>query len=457
MADEAFALSPISARPALPGEADYDAIREAFMETSRGRWFLGEYAKRNRNADTAMVLDAVARIEQAMAAQRQEPARNDDQLHQALAAIRGAVEQAAGMASAALAELAPAGKLGPIHKGARIIREISWRWREIGADGRICDLIDSQLAAIEASCAEIAQADGSAALDAAFDLLRHKLGEFADGAELADSEGVTAKLNGRAGPEVNATAEAADVAPSAAAVSSAPEQHSAMPEAPANEHVPGETSFAEPEQPAETVLAAAELVVAEAEPVEAAAVTDTASEAMNVQIADAQALADEEFGEQSDRAEAVADELAEDEAVLEMVAIEMAAMDDSIDEFQPEELAEVHATVPPVVEPVVARAPEPEAAPRLEVAPLPPPRIEIAAPSPPLRLEVTPPPPTPRLDIAPAPRPQILPEPAPPVAPEPSLGATIIASGILQRPKPATDPLAPIRRMSQAEKIAFFS
>ncbi|MFX7772422.1 hypothetical protein ABTJ87_20040, partial [Acinetobacter baumannii] len=71
MADEAFALSPISARAAQPNEEDYAAIHEAFMETSRGRWFLGEYAKRNRNADTRMVLDAVARIEGSLAAQKQ--------------------------------------------------------------------------------------------------------------------------------------------------------------------------------------------------------------------------------------------------------------------------------------------------------------------------------------------------------------------------------------------------
>src|SRR6266852_363415 len=103
MADEAFALSPISARAALPSEEDYAAISEAFMETSRGRWFLGEYAKRNRNADTRMVLDAMA-------------------LDQHLA---------------------------PIRKGVRVIREISWRLREIGADGRICDIIDSQVNAIE--------------------------------------------------------------------------------------------------------------------------------------------------------------------------------------------------------------------------------------------------------------------------------------------------------------------
>src|SRR6266702_3284914 len=89
MADEAFALSPISARASLPSEEDYKAIREAFMETSRGRWFLGEYAKRNRNADTRMVLDAVARIEETLAAQRLPEL--DDRLPEALAAIRSAV------------------------------------------------------------------------------------------------------------------------------------------------------------------------------------------------------------------------------------------------------------------------------------------------------------------------------------------------------------------------------
>src|SRR3954468_18464441 len=72
MADQAFALSPISARATLPGEEDYAAISEAFMETARGRWFLREYAKRNRNADTGMVLDAVARIEQSLVAQKEE-------------------------------------------------------------------------------------------------------------------------------------------------------------------------------------------------------------------------------------------------------------------------------------------------------------------------------------------------------------------------------------------------
>src|SRR3984893_8161010 len=93
MADEAFALSPTSARAAMPGEADYDAISAAFMETSRGRWFLSEYAKRNRNADTSMVLDAVARIEETLAAQRQ-PAAAESGLAEALAAISSALAEA---------------------------------------------------------------------------------------------------------------------------------------------------------------------------------------------------------------------------------------------------------------------------------------------------------------------------------------------------------------------------
>src|SRR5713226_8582913 len=98
MADDAFALSPISARATQPSEQDYDAIREAFMETARGRWFLTEYAKRNRNADTRMVLDAVARIEQSLAVQKEE----------SLAAQREATAAAAaadaGLSEARLAE-----------------------------------------------------------------------------------------------------------------------------------------------------------------------------------------------------------------------------------------------------------------------------------------------------------------------------------------------------------------
>ena len=208
MADEAFALSPISARATLPGEEDYAAISEAFMETSRGRWFLTEYAKRNRNADTSMVLDAVARIEQSLAAQKEESlavqrealaaqreaaaaqsataaavADNslaEAKLLEALIAIRGALETAQSSAMEAIDALALNEKLAPVRKGARVIREIAWRLREIGNDGRICDLIDSQVAVIEQGAEQISSDEAKAALEAAFASLAGRIAEFSE-------------------------------------------------------------------------------------------------------------------------------------------------------------------------------------------------------------------------------------------------------------------------------------
>src|SRR4051794_25335917 len=173
MADEAFALSPISARAAMPGEADYDAISAAFMETSRGRWFLSEYAKRNRNADTRMVLDAVARIEQNLAAQKD--AAPEHALAEALAAIGQAVDEARAMA---LGGTAVDESLVPIREGAQVIRETLLRLREIGVGGRIYDVMDSQVSAIEAGCGQNASTDAKAALSAAFDLIDHRIKEF---------------------------------------------------------------------------------------------------------------------------------------------------------------------------------------------------------------------------------------------------------------------------------------
>ena len=61
-------LSEILAGP--PEEADYDALYAELMATPRGRWFLSEYAGRNRFADTHLLAGAIARVE---AAVRGEP------------------------------------------------------------------------------------------------------------------------------------------------------------------------------------------------------------------------------------------------------------------------------------------------------------------------------------------------------------------------------------------------
>jgi len=345
MADEAFALSPISARASMPEEKDYEAIREAFMETSRGRWFLGEYARRNRNADTRMVLDAVARIEEALAAQRQQQPSAQEEHAQALAAIRSAVAEAEQTASVALDGLGLEESLAPIRKGVRIIREISWRWREIGADGRICDLIDSQAGAIEAGCAQIAGIDPRAALRAAFDLINSSIDRFSDG--LAEASAPT---------------------------------HDAPDDV-------GELTEETP--PGQDIVIPAEL---DDEATDTFAATDGPDE-LSAQDADAY-----------------------DEALLEKVAMEMAAPD---------------------------------------AGDLPAPTVEVTEllPVEPMPAAVTP---VPEVTLEPAS--QVSLPAAPQIPTEPSLGAAIIAEGIVPRPQlPASDPLAPIRRMSQAEKIAFFS
>jgi hypothetical protein len=359
MADEAFALSPISARAALPSEEDYDAISAAFMETSRGRWFLGEYAKRNRNADTRMVLDAVARIEDSIAAQRQPPPESG--LKEALAAIRNAVDQAEVAAAAAVGSIAAEESLAPIRKGVRVIREISWRWREIGADARICDLIDSQVNAIEGACGQISSTSPRGPLRTAFDLIRAEIAEF----------------------------DADDAAPAQAAAEAV-----TRPSPAPSDDMPGATETAAeiPDVMAEAVNVTDEL------PEETAEVADLSAEAAN----------------------------ADDEALLDLIALEMAAPDpDDMDapDIDGDEILVAESTP---ARPIASTPAEP-----IIVAQKPQPIAAAAQPS----LE-------------------------PPLEPslEPSLGSTLIANGILRsRRASESDPLAPIRRMSQIEKIAFFS
>jgi hypothetical protein len=84
------------------------------------------------------------------------------------------------MAATAASGLAIAARLAPIRKGARILREISWRWREIGAESRICDSIDSQVDAIQESCRQLAKVDTTAALASAFELMRARIEALAE-------------------------------------------------------------------------------------------------------------------------------------------------------------------------------------------------------------------------------------------------------------------------------------
>src|SRR5581483_7211289 len=94
MADEPLALSTI---PDSPAEGDYDAICAAVMHSARGRWFLQEFAKRNRNSDTDRVLDAIGRLEHIV---------RDNKAEHAHVALRGELLDMARTIAQARAEVA---------------------------------------------------------------------------------------------------------------------------------------------------------------------------------------------------------------------------------------------------------------------------------------------------------------------------------------------------------------
>ncbi|MEA2943302.1 MAG: hypothetical protein QOD09_3831, partial [Bradyrhizobium sp.] len=267
-------------------------------------------------------------------------------LADALAAIGSAVMDAKAAATEAINGVASEESLVSIRNGARVIRETLLRLREIGADGRIYDVMDSQVSAIEAGCGQLAASDPRASLNAAFELIEARIRQL-DGGDAARSPvPETSPSSSKTAYEEALPAEA-ETSGTAASPSEAPPE-AAM-------EVPAPEAFA-------------------------------ATAQTGVETIDAETALDD---------------------ALDMIALEMAAPDLDVDEFS--------AAEPEPDEPgIAAQATETVTAPKSQ----------------------------------PMPAPQH----------QPSLGASLIANGIVRNPNPSgLDPLAPIRRMSQAEKIAFFS
>src|SRR3954468_9179471 len=166
MSDAQYALSPSAAPP--PSEADYDAIFAAVMETARGRWFLGEFAKRNRNADSELVLAALDRVE-AVWRQRGHASPTErvrfDLLEMAKAIAQTKAEIAAiapeGEAKGSLLEATEEldsivrtteHATSTILAAAEQVQEIAWTLRERGTEGDACDLLDQRATDIYSAC-----------------------------------------------------------------------------------------------------------------------------------------------------------------------------------------------------------------------------------------------------------------------------------------------------------------
>jgi chemotaxis protein CheZ len=162
-------MPPVPA-PAPFTDADYEMIAAAVLETARGRWFLAEHARRNRQADTKLVLEAIEKLERSLAHRPEstgpEPERVRVDLVEMLNAITRTKSEIAAIrpadaesnhfdqASTELDAIVDTTEkaTSDILAAAERVQEIAWTLREQGVDPAICDLIDSHATEVYTAC-----------------------------------------------------------------------------------------------------------------------------------------------------------------------------------------------------------------------------------------------------------------------------------------------------------------
>src|SRR6202030_623803 len=231
MSEELFAISKISPAPAAQG--DYDSICAALMQTGRGRWFLQEYARRNRSADTQILLAAIERIEAVVCAERNrqvQPGFRSDLLEMTQAITRTRAEvaevssEAASRPESARADGEPSPVARPpqprdVFATAERIRDVTWAMRGHGFDPSTCDQLEELAAAILSASSLRDPTDHRASkLSEVLHYLEHR---------------IDALLESCADAPVDATAQspppAVDIAPRAAPIEAPPDLEADLP------------------------------------------------------------------------------------------------------------------------------------------------------------------------------------------------------------------------------------
>src|SRR5262245_14513200 len=159
---------PATSAPPPLSEADYDAIESAVMETMRGRWFLAEYARRNRHADTTMLIAAIDRIEGVL--RGEGSVQTVDRVRFDIVEMAKAIARTKAEIAAIKPDAAHDGKFGEateeldsivlateaatsdILAAAEQVQEIAWTLREQGLEAEVCDLLDSKATDIYTAC-----------------------------------------------------------------------------------------------------------------------------------------------------------------------------------------------------------------------------------------------------------------------------------------------------------------
>lgn len=148
-------------------QSEYDAIEAAVMESPRGRWFLAEFARRNRAADTNRLLEAIERLYNTAVQSREtvlaehiqsdleDMRRSIEETRRDLAAIKpregfgnrpAAANDLETLASSA--ERATMDILAAVER----LQEISEMLRGQGADDDLCDELETHARGIFMAC-----------------------------------------------------------------------------------------------------------------------------------------------------------------------------------------------------------------------------------------------------------------------------------------------------------------
>lgn len=133
-------------------DASYEAIEAAVMESERGRWFLNEFARRNRNSDTLSVLRAIEKMQGAI------PGRSPRLVY-----LESEIADVAALVAAGQAAIAATRRddpqpeadesTDPVLRTARAaadgmanateqIQDLAWALRERGAEEALCTALE---------------------------------------------------------------------------------------------------------------------------------------------------------------------------------------------------------------------------------------------------------------------------------------------------------------------------
>ncbi len=141
------------ANAAFPGGADieteYRSIESALLESARGRWFLAEHGRRARRLDSAMLEDALGKLQSSL---RQPPAllgQLQTEVSNLKLELQAARTKVTSKPSTQIDEPAP----GEILRSAEALHQLAWSLQAAPIDAASCEKIAAHAAAIYAHSA----------------------------------------------------------------------------------------------------------------------------------------------------------------------------------------------------------------------------------------------------------------------------------------------------------------